>query len=56
MNIKNIKVGDLVFNRPVIKVTNKCVWINPTVPYGKSMYKKTEIVESYIKRKRFKKI
>ena len=47
MDVDKIKVGDKVFNRPVVKVTAKCIYIDPTSPWGKSRYTKREVEEHY---------
>jgi hypothetical protein len=47
MNVNKIKVGDEVFGCPVTKVTDKCIWIQPTAPTGKSKYTKAEIEKHY---------
>jgi hypothetical protein len=44
-SIENLKVGDKIFNRPITKITDKCIYINPTVPWGKSRYTKKEVKE-----------
>lgn len=48
MNVEEIKVGDLVFNCPVKKVTEKCIFIVPTCPWGKSRYTKKEVREALL--------
>ena len=49
--VENIKVGDLVFNRPVVKVTAKCIYIDPTCPWGKARYTKKEVEAHYLRKK-----
>jgi len=48
--VESLKVGDKLFRRPITKITEKCIYINPTSPFGKERYTKKEVME-YFKRK-----
>ena len=40
IDVDKLKVGDKLFNRPIVKITEKCIYITPGVPGGTSRYTK----------------
>ena len=47
LKVKNLKVGDKLFNRPITKITKYFIYINPTTPTGKRRYKKLDAINYF---------